>query len=86
VEAELGWLKEGLEPVPEFSSEHPGKRPDGKEKVRVAALPAAPIHEQSATGHEAVQMLTIQQRLAPGVQHRRDADLCLQPLPAEISS
>ena len=48
------------------------------------ASPALAILAQPAGGDHAMQMIVIEQRLTPGVQHRRQADLRLERAPAKL--
>ncbi len=58
-------------PVPELGAKDPAQRVHRKEVVGGGAHPPLPIGAESASTDHQVQVVMIQQRLTPGVQHRR---------------
>src|SRR5438477_10417460 len=57
----------------ELAAEDQGEGRDGKEKMRWRIRPARTVGRESAAGDDAVQMIMVQQGLAPGVQDGGDA-------------
>ena len=67
---------EGLvESLKEQAAEQAGQHADRQEETGPAGHPALAIGRQPAAGDDAVQVGMVLQGLAPGVQHRDDADL-----------
>ena len=52
--------------------------------MRRGTNPPLAIQSQTTTGHNAVQMVVIEQGLTPGVQDRGDANACLQAMFAKL--
>jgi hypothetical protein len=52
------------------------ERSDRQQEAGVAGLPLGPIKTQASTGHEAVHVARLRQRLAPALEDRRDPEFC----------
>ena len=73
MELQLSLFKELLQPIAILRAEHEGEHLDGKEIAAAHPAPLAAIRGEAAAGDDAVQVMMIQQGLAPGVQHGGDA-------------
>ena len=83
VELELPRGVERLEPFAKLGAEHRAERPHREQVIGARADPAAALQRRAAAGDDAVQVVMVQQGLAPGVQHGRDAQLRAQVVAAE---
>ena len=72
MELQLALRVKGLEPVAVFGGEDHRERPHGKEVVGFDPAPALPIGGKPAAGDDAVQVVVVEHRLAPGMQDGRD--------------
>jgi len=77
VAAECVRREERAQSVAILGAEHLRQCPHREEPVRGLCRPA-PVGTQPSGGHDAVEMVVIEQRLAPGVQQGGDARLRLQ--------
>jgi hypothetical protein len=65
-----GLLQLVKQPAPEEAREHA----HGEEEAGATRDPLRAVRREAPTGHDAVQMEMVDQRLSPGVQHGEDAD------------
>jgi hypothetical protein len=72
---ELAVLPGAVESVKELAAEELGQDLDGKEEALAPGQPAGAVESKSAAGDDAVEMGMEEQVLAPGVEHRGDADV-----------
>ena len=75
MEAKLTLSVELLQTIAELSPEDFRERFDWKEIMSAGCLPPATREAEATSGHDAVEMVMIEQRLAPGMQHSGEADL-----------
>ena len=71
---------EALEHVEELPAEEPAENTHGEEEALAAGDPAAAVRGQPAAWDHAVEVRVVTNGLAPGVEHREEADLGPQVL------
>ena len=74
-------LLQGFE---ELGAEDRAQGPHREEEARLGGHPAGAVLGQRASGHQAVEMEVGIERLVPGVQHHRRAELTTQVLLAKL--
>ena len=84
VELELALGVELLQSGAKLAAKHRGEGAHGEEEMRRGAHPLGAVGGQPAARDDAVQVIMVQQRLAPGVQHGGDAQLGLEAVPAKL--
>jgi len=84
VEAQASHFEEVIESGNKLSSKDRGEGLDGEEMARMGMLPACFVEGEAAAGDDAVEVVMVHERLAPGVEDSRDADLCGEVVAAEL--
>jgi hypothetical protein len=84
VELELSVAEELAEAVAEFGAVDAGQGVDVEEELGIGVFPLGAIQGNAATGDDDVQVVVIQQGLAPGMEDGGEADLGSQVVAAEL--
>ena len=73
-----------LQTVAELGAEYFGQHTNGQQVVRILDPFPGSLNAQPASGHDQVQVVVLDQTLAPSMEHRGQPQFNAQPLAAQL--